>query len=75
MNDKPTILGVDVGQSLPLKHARCPLAVIKGLAAWATPSLALRFDAAAQTLPYMIRPPKERAKPNGGRRQRLRMRR
>lgn len=53
-----------------IQRAPCPLAIIKGIASWARPSLALRFDAAAQTLPYMTRKPKERHKPNGSPRQR-----
>jgi hypothetical protein len=77
MDDKPTFVGVDLagGEDLGLKRTRCSLGVIKGIASWASPSMALRFDAAAQTLPYMVRPPKEAKKVNGGRRQRLRMRR
>ena len=76
--EKPTITGVDLAATPEpprLAHAPVSLAIIRGIAAWARPSLALRFDAAAQTLPYMLRPPKEHKKPNGGARQRRRMKR
>lgn len=68
----PILIGFDpsTGEDLGLRRARCPLAVIKGIASWAHPSMALRFDAAAQTLPYMTREPKEQHKPNGSPRQR-----
>ena len=72
MNDARTFIGVDLasGEDLPVTRKRCSLAIIAGILSWATPSMALRFDAAAQTLPYMTREPKERHKPNGSPRQR-----
>jgi len=75
MNDARTFIGVDLasGEDLPLTRKRCTMGVIAGILSWATPSIALRFDAAAQTLPYMVRPPKQSKKANGSPRQRRRM--
>ena len=74
MNDARTFVGMDLSSAeLPLTRKRCSLGVIQGIASWANPSIALRFDAAAQTLPYMVRPPKQSKKANGSPRQRRRM--